>query len=70
MLLDGWHSLIFVRIALIERVKSGNWVVRGNEEDKQQRDTLAARGYWQAFQAVKNSMQKIFDGENAGKFAK
>ena len=70
MLLDGWHSLIAGRIALIERVKSGNWVVRGNEEDKQQREALAARGYWQAFQAVKNNMHKIFDGENAGKFAK
>ncbi len=68
---DAYHSLSIekysVTPALIERVKSGNWVVRGNEEDKQQRDALAARGYWQAFKAVKNSIHKIFDGDNAGK---
>lgn len=68
---DAYHSLSIekyaVSPALIERVKLGEWGVPGNEEDRKHRDALAARGYWQAFKAVKNSIQKIFDGENAGK---
>ena len=30
---------------------------------------MAARGYWQAFQQVKASIQKILSGENAGQVA-
>src|SRR5690606_40743450 len=37
--------------------------------DKQQRDALAARGYWQAFQAVLSSIEKILDGRNPGEVA-
>jgi len=43
--------------------------VEGNEEDKKQKDTMAARGYWLAFKAVKKSIHKILDGNNAGKVA-
>jgi Fic family protein len=68
---DAYHSLSIekyaVTPALIERVKSGDWDVPGSEDDRKHRDALAARGYWQAFKAVKNSIQKILDGENAGK---
>ncbi|MBW6461186.1 MAG: cell filamentation protein Fic, partial [Bacteroidales bacterium] len=57
---DAYHSLSVekyaVSPALIERVKLGDWDVFGNEEDIQHRDALAARGYWQAFKAVKSSL--------------
>jgi len=47
-------------------VRSGAWNTVKNEEDKKQKDAMAARGYWQAFNAVKSSILRIFSGENAG----
>ena len=68
---DAYHSLSIekykVSIELIERVRSGSWDTTKNEEDRKQRNAMAARGYWQAFNAVKESIQHIFKGENAGK---
>jgi len=68
---DAYHSLSIekyrVTPELIERVKSGVWNTKENEADKKQRDAMAARGYWQAFIAVKESVTRILDGENAGK---
>jgi Fic family protein len=70
---DAYHSLSIekyrVTPELIERVKSGVWDVNNNEIDKKQRDAMAARGYWQAFNTVKHSVSRIIDGENAGKVA-
>jgi hypothetical protein len=54
---------------LIERVSSGNWNPDGDEADRQQRDAMAARGYWQAYQAVRNSLERALFGENAGTVA-
>lgn len=54
---------------MIERVRAGAWNHKQNEADKKQRDAIAARGYWQAFQQVKESIRKILNGENAGKVA-
>ncbi len=68
---DAYHSLSIegykVTTELIERVRGGNWNPDKNEKDKQGKDALAARGYYLAFQAVKNSIQKVFDGENSSK---
>ncbi|MBT3244612.1 MAG: cell filamentation protein Fic [Bacteroidetes bacterium] len=70
---DAYHSLSIEKYTvtpeLIERVRTGKWDVDGNEEDQKQRDAIAARGYWQSFQAVKKSVSKILDGKNAGKVA-
>ncbi|PWA03982.1 Fic family protein [Flavobacterium psychrotolerans] len=70
---DAYHSLsiekYLVTPELIERVKSGVWNAKENEADKKQRDAMAARGYWQAFIAVKESVTRILDGEHAGKVA-
>ena len=70
---DAYHSLSIERYRvtpeLIEKVRSGKWNSEGNEEDRQQKDAMAARGYWQAFQSVKGSINKIIAGENAGKIA-
>lgn len=67
---DAYHSLSIegyrVSPELIERVMSGKWDPKHNEADRQNRDALAARGYWQAFQRVKASVSKVLAGENAG----
>ena len=67
---DAYHSLSIegyrVSPELIERVKSGNWNPGESEEDKQLKDVLAARGYYQAFQEVKKSIASILAGKNPG----
>jgi hypothetical protein len=67
---DAYHSLSIegyrVSAALIERVRNQNWNPDNNEEDREHRDALAARGYYQAFQAVKNSVTKVLKGDNPG----
>ena len=61
-LTDAYHSLSIenyqVTPGLIERVRGGGWNHFENEEDRKQRDAMAARGYWQAFQQVENSIRK------------
>jgi hypothetical protein len=70
---DAYHSLSIERYRvtpeLIERVRSGTWDKDGNEEDKKQKDAMAALGYWQAFLRVKETIIKIMEGSNAGKQA-
>lgn len=67
---DAYHSLSIegyrVTPDLIERVRSGNWSPESNEADQKSRDALAARGYWQAFQLVKRSVDEIIAGVNPG----
>lgn len=67
---DAYHSLSIegyrVSEALIERVRSGGWDPDNNETDQQQRDAMAARGYWLAFNVVKDSVEEILNKENAG----
>ena len=70
---DAYHSLSIegyrVSPDLIERVRTGNWNPDPNEQDKQQTDTLAARGYWQAFQVVRDSVARVLRNENPGAVA-
>lgn len=54
---------------LIERVRTGAWNPEENEGDREQRNAMAARGYWQAFQVVQDSVRRVLQGENAGKVA-
>lgn len=67
---DAYHSLSIesyrVTPELIERVRSGAWDAKENENDRKQKDAMAARGYWQAFNAVKESIRRILNGESAG----
>lgn len=51
---------------LFERVRAGNWNPDNDENDRQNRNALAARGYWQAFQHVKKSLEPILAEENPG----
>lgn len=70
---DAYHSLSIegyqVSPELIERVRSGQWNPEAIERDHETRDALAARGYWQAFQAVKASLEDILRGANPGEVA-
>jgi hypothetical protein len=67
---DAYHSLSIegyrVTPELIERARRGTWNPEQNEGDREQRNAMAARGYWQAFQAVENSLGRILKGENPG----
>lgn len=70
-LTDAYHSLSIekyrVTPELIERVSSGQWDNARNEEDRKQKDAMAARGYFQAFQLVKETISKIINGGNSGR---
>ena len=70
---DAYNSLAIegyrVSAALIERVRSGNWNPDNDENDRDNKNALAARGYWQAFQAVKTSVEKVLANQNAGTVA-
>ncbi len=70
---DAYHSLSIegyrVSEELFERVCSGNWDPEINKKDKEYADGLAARGYWEAFQAVKRSLKKVLTNNPSGEVA-
>lgn len=67
---DAYNSLSIegyqVSEGLIERVRSGAWNPDTTASDLEQQNALAARGYWQAFQTVKDSVKKVLEKKNAG----
>ncbi|HET9101427.1 MAG TPA: hypothetical protein VFN62_13620 [Acidobacteriaceae bacterium] len=67
---DAYHSLSIegytVSAALIKRVQQGDWNPDNHDNDRQSRDALAARGYWQAFEKVKETVAAVIAGGNAG----
>lgn len=67
---DAYHSLSIERYKvsaeLIELVSTGSWDIEGNEDHKELKNAMAARGYYGATQAVKQSIQKIMNGTNSG----
>ncbi|MDH4257070.1 MAG: Fic family protein [Gammaproteobacteria bacterium] len=70
---DAYHSLSIegyrVSRDLIERVRTGQWDPDGDSGDRSEKDAMAARGYYLAFQAVKRSVGKVLAGENPGDVA-
>jgi hypothetical protein len=70
---DAYHSLSIegyrVSADLIERVRNRDWNPDNNEVDREHRNTLAARGYYQAFQVVRENVMKVLVGENPGTVA-
>ncbi len=70
---DAYHSLSIegyrVTPELIERVRSGAYNPDTAEEGREHRNALAARGYWQAYQAVMKSLDKILHDQNPGHIA-
>jgi hypothetical protein len=67
---DAYHSLSIERYQvtpkLIDRVRNGSWNTKDNDGDSKQRDAMAAKGYWDAFQMVEKSIRKVLTGDNAG----
>lgn len=67
---DAYHSLSIegyrVSEELVERVRARNWNPDSDTADQESKDALAARGYWQAFRRVEQSIGKILKGENPG----
>ena len=67
---DAYHSLSIegyrLSTELIERVRKGAWNPETEEHDRHQRDAMAARGYWQAFQVVQKSIGRVLQGQNPG----
>jgi fido (protein-threonine AMPylation protein) len=70
---DAYHSLSIegyrVSRELIERVRVGTWKPDTSENDREQHDALAARGYWQSYQSVQESLKRVLSGENGGTVA-
>jgi Fic/DOC family len=68
---DAYHSLSIegyrVSRELIERIRRGVWNPDEDASDRQQRDAMAAKGYYEAFQVVKGSVRQVLNGANAGK---
>ncbi|WP_288841841.1 Fic family protein [uncultured Deefgea sp.] len=72
---DAYNSMSIegysVTDVLIERVGGPDWQNEGSLENYQDdKNVIAARGYFQAFQAVKQSLKAILLGKNAGMVAK
>jgi len=69
---DAYHSLSIegykVTEELIEKIASGTWDPEINESDKRDKDAMAAKGYYQAFITVRDSVKNIImqDSLNPG----
>ena len=67
---DAYHSLSIegyhVTENLINKVRQGQWSPNGNEQDKQDRNALAARGYYEAHLKVYDSLMSVLSGKNSG----
>ena len=66
---DAYHSLSIegyvVSGELIERVRAGVWSPDADQRDARNRDALAARGYYQAFERAKSALGQVFAGSDA-----
>ena len=67
---DAYHSLSIegyrVSSDLVARVRTGGWNPDRDPADRAHSDALAARGYWQAYQAVRDSVRRAVAGEPPG----
>ena len=67
---DAYHSLSIegyrVTATLIEKIRDSNWNPDGDEKDRATRDAMAARGYFEARNLVKQDLVRAIRGENAG----
>lgn len=71
---DAYNSLSIegykVTEELIEKVRSGTFDPKENPADQNDRNALAARGYWQSFQSVRASIGRIIAGEDSALVAR
>lgn len=65
---DSYNSLsiegYMITEGLLEKVRSRNWDPKNDEEDKERKNALAARGYYQAYQLLKQSVADSLAGQN------
>ena len=71
---DAYHSLSIegyeVTEKLIDRVRTGAWDPVADASDRTNRNALAARGYWQAFQSVKEAVEEVLAGADPGRLVR
>ena len=64
---DSYNSLSIegykITEGLLERVRSGNWDPEKDEEDKERKNALAARGYYQAYELLKQGVSDCLSGQ-------
>lgn len=64
---DSYNSLSIegykVTEKLLEKVRSGVWNLRNDEEDRNRKDALAARGYYQAYQVLRQNISDTLHGK-------
>lgn len=67
---DAYHSLSIegyrVTAALIDKVREGSWSPESNEKDRQTRDAMAARGYFETHNLVKEDLVRAIQEEKPG----
>lgn len=68
---DAYHSLSIegyrVTATLIEMIRDASWNPDGDEKDRAARDAMAARGYFETHNLVKEDLVRAAKGENSGK---
>lgn len=66
---DAYHSLSIegyqVTESLIQKIADGDWNPENNEQDRQETNALAAKGYHEAFNSMLESVQKLFEREKS-----
>ena len=65
---DSYNSLSIegykITEGLLEKVRSGIWDPQDDEADKERKNALAARGYYQAYQMMKQSVAAALAGDD------
>ena len=68
---DAYNSLSIegyrVSPDLIERIRGGRWNPSADPQDRQMMDAMAAKGYFEAFTLVKESVRSVVSGSDAAK---
>ena len=65
---DSYNSLSIegykITEGLLEKVRSGNWNPKDDDADKERKNALAARGYFQSYQLLKQSVKDALNGQD------
>ena len=68
---DAYNSLSIegyrVTRELIGKIARGEYNPEQSDEDRQQFDAMAARGYWETYKLVRQGVEIVFEGEDAAK---
>ncbi|MGM9735873.1 MAG: Fic family protein [Candidatus Cryptobacteroides sp.] len=66
---DSYNSLSIegykITEDLLEKVRSGEWDPQNDVQDKERKNALAARGYYQAYQMLRESIASVLSGKSA-----